>query len=192
MTALANTRRWRLCVIGPIILVVAACTAGAPSQEPTPTPLPAASSFAEYAVAFCSAFEAMFRAVGNPDTAAGSALSKALDQAVTDLDGTTAERLASEINRELESGRQHVSRAREWPPAAPAMAQLDRVFVAFEAMTVAKVAKARGEPGAVDPQAAFEGAGGVEAWFAMFEAYRAIGAAHPGGAPRCDNVPISP
>jgi len=36
MTARANTRQWRLGVIGPIILVVAACTGGAPSPTLAP------------------------------------------------------------------------------------------------------------------------------------------------------------
>ena len=52
---------------------------------------------------------------------------------------------------------------------------MDRVFVAYEALTAAKLALARGEPNAIDPQAAYEAAGGVEAWSAMVEAMRAAG-----------------
>jgi hypothetical protein len=155
-------------------------------------PLPAASSFDGYAAHFCSAFDAMFKAVGNPDTASGSELSKALDSAVAAQDGLAADRLAAQITAELESGRREVAAAAGWSPAAPVMTQLDRVFVAFEAMTAAKAAKARGEPNAVDPQAAFEQAGGVEAWFAMFEAGRAMRSEHPADTQQCPNVPVSP
>ena len=154
--------------------------------------MPAASSFEEYAIGFCSAFQALFRAVGNPDTAEGSVLSKALDDAVVAHDGDAAERLAAQITIELESGRQHVAFARGWLPAAPTMVQLDRVLIAFEAMTAAKAAAAKQVPNAGDPQAAFEQAGGPEAWTAMFEAYRAIGSERPQGVQPCANVPISP
>ena len=72
------------------------------------------------------------------------------------------------------------------------MAQLDRVFAGFEVMTAAKVAKAKGNPNAIDPQAAFEGTGAIVAWSAMFEAYAAIGAARPANVERCGDLPISP
>ncbi len=160
--------------------------------------MPAAASFEEYAVGFCSAFDALFRAVGNPDTAEDTVLSKALDAAVAAHDGKSAERLGSEITTELESGRRHVAFARGWPPAGPMMGHLDRVFVAFEAMTTAKVAAANLAPGSAEPtggtpwQTAFEQAGGVDAWFAMLEAWPSIGAERPAGAKACANVPIGP
>ena len=174
-----------------IAVATSACGTSAPSPSASPPPLPVATSFEGYAVSFCAAFESMFLAVGNPDTASGSVLSKALDDAVTAGDGVAADRLAGEITAELESGRQHVRSAGGWSPAAPAMTQLDRVFVAFEAMTAAKAARARGESSAIEPQAAFEGAGGVEAWFSMLEAYRAIDSQRPAEVQPCD-VPISP
>lgn len=185
-------RRSRIALIALIVAAAAACDTGAPRPSPSPTSSPAATSFAEYAVGFCSAFQALFRAVGNPDTAAGSDLSKALDAAVAAKDGTTAERLAAEITRELESGRQSGADAGGWPPAAPMMAQFDRVIVAFEAMTAAKVAVAKGAQNAVDPQAALEQAGGVEAWFAMFAAWQTIEPERPAGVQPCAGVPISP
>jgi hypothetical protein len=43
------------------------------------------------------------------------------------------------------------------------MAHMDRLLVAFEAMTTAKRALAH-TPGSADPQKAFEQAGGVQAW----------------------------
>ena len=189
-------RHVRMVITALLAAAIAGCAAGAPSPVPTPvptpTPLPGATSFAEYGVSFCSAWEALFRAVGNPDTAEGSVLSKALDAAVASHDGKAADRLAAEITTELESGRRDVARGGGWPPAAPMMKQLDRVFVAFEAMTAAKRAAANQVPGAVDPQVALEQAGGVEAWTAMFEAYAAIGTERPAKVEGCANVPISP
>ena len=189
-------RHVRMVIAALLAAAIAGCAAGAPSPVPTPvptpTPLPGATSFAEYGVSFCSAWEALFRAVGNPDTAEGSVLSKALDAAVASHDGKAADRLAAEITTELESGRRDVARGGGWPPATPMMKQLDRVFVAFEAMTAAKRAAANQVPGAVDPQVALEQAGGLEAWTAMFEAYATIGAARPAKVEGCANVPISP
>jgi len=186
-------RHLRIALITLGMAALGACGVGAPGASlSSSTPAPVATSFEEYAVSFCAAFDAMFRAVGNPDTAAGSELSKALDAAVATHDGSAAEPLAAEITTELELGRHHVAQAGGWPPAAPVMAQLDRVFMAFEAMTAAKLAAAQGEPDAVDPQAAFEQAGGVEAWFAMFDLGRTIQAERPAEAKQCANVPVSP
>jgi len=179
-------RQLRIASATLVMAAMAACQTGAPSR----TPVPAAGSFEEYAASFCSAFEAMFRAVGNPDTGSGSDLSKALDAAVAAGDVASADKLAAAITSELESGRRHVAFARGWPPAEPMMAQLDRVFVAFEAWVEAKRAAAGQAPNAVDPQAAFERAGGVEAWLAMFQAGRAVASARPAGEHRCASVPI--
>ena len=99
----------RIAVVTLIAAATAACGPGAPSQAPSPTPVPLASSFEGYAVAFCSAWAALFRAVGNPDTAEGSVLSKALDEAVAAQDGTKAEQLAAQITQDLESGRRDVA-----------------------------------------------------------------------------------
>ncbi len=178
-----------------LALIGASCATGAPSavpsSAPSATPMPAASSFAEYAPAFCSAFGALFLAVGNPDTAAGSVLSKGLDAAVAAHDGPAADRLAAEITTELESGRKSVAQGGGWAPAAPMMAQLDRVFVAFEAMTAAKRSVANQAPNAVEPQIAFEQAGGAEAWTAMLTAWPTI-KERPAGQQPCANLPISP
>lgn len=185
-------RQLRIIFITLIAAATTACSVGALRHAPSPTPIPAAKSFDEYAVAFCSAWEALFLAVGNPDTAEGSVLSKALDAAVTAHDGATAEQLGAQITAELKSGRQDVAVGGGWPPATPIMVQLDRVFEGFEVMTTAKVAKAKGDPNAIDPQAAFEGSGAVVAWTAMFEAYGALGAERPAVVPRCGDLPISP
>lgn len=170
-----------------IVAAAAACGTGAPSS----TPLAVATSFDEYAPAFCSAFQALFRAVGNPDTAADSELSKALDDAVAAGDGASADQVAAKVMSELETGRQHAAFARGWPPAAPMMAHMDRVFVAFEAMTEAKRTAAKA-PGSLDPQAVLEQAGGVDAWMALLTAWPTIEAQRPAGVQPCADVPISP
>lgn len=157
---------------------------------PSPTPRPAATSFDEYAPAFCSAFQALFRAVGNPDTAADSELSKALDDAVAAGDAASADEVAAKVMSELETGRQHAAFARGWTPAAPMMAHMDWVFIAFEAMTEAKRTAAKA-PGSVDPQAVLEQAGGVDAWIALLTAWPTI-AERPDGVQPCADVPISP
>jgi len=170
---------------------MAACGGGALIPDSSPTPRPAAS-FDEYATAFCAAWAALFTAVGNPDTAEGSVLSKALDEAVAAENRPEAERLAAEITAGLESGRRHARVAGAWPPAAPAMAEFDRVFVAFEAMIAAKAAAATVTADPVDPQAAFEQAGGVEAYFAMIEAMRARPSAGQAGSQQCPDLPVGP
>jgi hypothetical protein len=171
-----------------IVLAGSACGAGGP----TASTLPRAQSFEEYAAAFCSAFESLFRGVGNPDTGSGSALSQSLDAAVEAGDVASAERLAASITAELENGRQFVNVAGGWQPAEPGMANLDRVFVAFEAMIAAKRSAATHAPDAAVPQTAFERAGGVEAWFAMLEANRSM-TRPPGAAGKpCATVPIGP
>ncbi len=182
----------RIPAIALVTIVSVACGTSAPGAVPSPTSLPTATSFEEYAVNFCSAWEAVFLAVGNPDTAAGSVLSKALDGAVAAGNAAEAERLAAEITAELESGRRYAAAAGGWPEAAPGMLQMDRLFVAFEAMIAAKAVAATGKPGAVDPQTAFEQAGGVEAYFAMIEAMRARPSAGQAGAKQCPNLPVGP
>lgn len=169
-----------------------ACGTGTPSPPPSPTPVPAAASFDEYAVSACLAWESLFRAVGNPDTGAGSELSRSLDAAVEARDVQAAEALASEIITELESGRRAIAVAGGWPPAAPMMTQLDRVFAGFEVMTAAHVPLAKGDPGAIDPQAALEQSGAIEAWYAALEAYQAMGTERPAGTPPCGDLPIGP
>ena len=172
-----------------VTLVIGACGSAAVTASPRPA---RAASFDEYAVAFCSAFDSMFRAIGNPDTGEGSELTAELDRAIAAGDLPAVERLAGTITAELGSGRQHAAVAGGWQPGAPVMTQLDRVLVAFEAMVAAKRAGANHVPGAPEPQAAFESAGGVAAWFAMLEAARAM--ERPAGAAerRCPTVPIGP
>jgi hypothetical protein len=64
---------------------------------------------------------------------------------------------------ELESGRAQTAAAARWQPTAAIMAHLDRLILAYEALTTAKVTLAH-TPGSPEPFKAFEQAGGREAW----------------------------
>jgi hypothetical protein len=170
----------RLRVIAAMLVVAVAGAACAPK--------PAAATYEEYFVAACAAWDGLFRAVGNPDTGSGSDLSRSLDAAVTAHDVPSAERAAAGMARELKAAREQVAVAAGWAPRTAMMVQLDRVLGAFEVGTAAKLAVAKGTPNAVDPQAAFEGAGGLEAWFAMIDAGRAAGLGAADGSNRqCAN-----
>lgn len=176
----------RLGVVAVLLVVVATggCTPGLAAA----TARPPAGTYEEYFVAACAAFDGLFRAVGNPDTGSGSDLSRALDAAMTAGDVPSAERAAAGMASELKAARAQVAVAAGWAPRTAMMVQLDRVLAAFEVGTSAKLAVAKGAPNAVDPQAAFEQAGGLEAWFAMIEAARAAGLGAADGSNRqCAN-----
>jgi hypothetical protein len=189
----------RRLISAAVVLVTAVATVGCAAAAPSPSAqgatLPGVStertigSSEEYYVVACKAWDALDRAVGDPDTGEGSKLSRALDQAVEARDVASADRAAAGITAELASGRRQLKTAGTWGPRSKTVAQFDRVFVAFEAMTAAKRAAARGKPNAVDPQAAFEQAGGVEAWFAMFES---IPPSEMATGKPCPNVPVTP
>lgn len=180
-----------------------ACSAATPSTSAPTGPrsagpsasleasVPPASAFDAFIMSACSAFDSMFVAVGNPDTGSGSILSKELDRAVEAKDGAAADRVAAVMTSELETGRRQAAAAGSYPSGAPMMAQLDRVLAAFVVMVAAKREIANGTPGAVDPQTAFESAGGVDAWLAMLDAVRTID--RPAGVPvrTCPTAPIS-
>ncbi len=169
------------------ILASSACS----SVPATPSASAAhATTFAEYGSAFCAAFDAMFVAIGNPDTADYSTLHRSLDAAVNAGDAATAETIASTMTARLEAGRQQIAFAAGWRPAAPTMAQLDRLFLAFEAMIATKRSSV-GAPDAQAAQAAFEKAGGVEAWFGTLEEARKIQRPPNAGDGRCPTVPVS-
>ena len=103
------------------------------------------------------------RAYGNPDTNAPSALRTTLEDAVAAGDAAGAERASTAMLNELEAGRRFAATAARWQPGATTAASLDRLLLAFEAWTSAKLAL-MANPSAIDPQTAFEQAGGVEAW----------------------------
>lgn len=175
----------------PILLIAAAgvVACGPVAATPLPTAAPA-TSYAEYHAAACLAWEALDLAVGNPDTGTGSALSRALDDAVAAGDAAAADKLATAMLAELERGRAHLAQAAGWEPARSGLEQLDRVFLAFEAMTEAeRLAAATGGDGSAG-QAAFEAAGGVDAWFAMFREMSRV--PRPANPPPCALAWITP
>src|SRR5262245_28382529 len=167
-----------------LVLALAACgQAAAPSSPP--------ATFEEFATNACDAFEAMFRAVGNPDAGTPSELSAALDEAIERGDPAEANRVANLILAELEQGRQAAAAAAAWGPGAPAASELNDVLTAYVAYIRAKQELSAGNQ--ADPQAAFEAAGGVTSWTAMLEAARSAAAARPANAPphECDGIPMS-
>ena len=160
---------------------------------------PTAITFEEFHESYCSAWESMFRAVGNPDIGDGSTLTSEMDAAITSGDIASVDRVAAEITSELETGRKEIAKATGWAPASPLMAELDRVFVGFEKMTEAKRAAAgQGLDVATRPRPGrpWRQSGAIDAWFALIrpgvldETRRAIQAARPADVPEeCPNVP---
>jgi hypothetical protein len=168
----------RAIVTALIVLASAACGTGSPGSTSIPgaagTPsapaTAAALSYDDSSTAFCAAFTSLIRAVGNPDLNTPSVLSKSLDDAVAAGDVVKAQEAAAAIKSLLETGRQQAATASGWVPAGPATDALGHVLVAFEAQVAAKLAAAGHIPGAIDPQAAFEQAGGITAWSALLQA----------------------
>ena len=174
-----------------LAIMIAASAVACGASEPSPSPV-GATNFDEYATAFCSAWGTLFRVVGNPETASWTDGVHQLQAAAEARDDATAARLQGGINTELEAARRHIAYAAGWPPAAMAMAEMDRFFVAEEIWVTAYVDVAKGVPNAPDPQAAFEAAGGLEAWRGMFEAYADLAPHRPASVAQCLGVPISP
>ncbi len=167
------------------------CRSGEPGgAKPSDSSPARAATYEEFGSAFCNAFGALFTAVGNPDTGIGSQLSLSFEAAVAAGQATKADQLATTITAQLEQGRGQAAIAAGWAPGAPSMAQLDRLFVAYEAMVAARRTSVDPAGGGVSPQAAFEGAGGPAAWTGMFEAARTM--TRPAGAApvRCTTVPV--
>jgi hypothetical protein len=164
-------------------VLLAACAAG-PSSSPTP--LPPATSAQEFGAAACSSLTAMSRGIGNPDTAADSVLSAALDDAIRAADQARVDEAAARMQAELSSARSFAQVAAGWPPGAAMAATLDRLMVGFAAFVEAKRAHAAEGLVAADAaaQKALADGGAITAWQALLggvhglpaEAARAIGA----------------
>ena len=171
---------------------------GTATVEPSPS-APGATSYLEFREAFCSAWEDLFRGIGNPDAGSDSELSAAMDDAIAVGDRAEVDRLAGEIIRALESGRGNLRVAGGWAPGSSVALAMDPIFVTFERMIEAKrMAAPQGLDAATGvAQAAFEAAGGMEAWMNGLrsmqneEVMRVIASARPAGLePQCENVPI--
>jgi hypothetical protein len=141
-----------------LALIAVACASGG---QPSPSAPPA--TFSDYDAAICGGFTSLLRAYGNPDTNAPSAMRTALEDAIAAGDAAAAEQASRAMLGELEAGRRLAATAARWEPGATTAASLDRLLLAFEAWTSAKLAL-MANPSAIDPQTAFEQAGGVEAW----------------------------
>jgi hypothetical protein len=146
-----------------LALIVAACGSGA---QPSPSEPPA--TFSDYDAAICGGFTSLIRAYCNPDTNAPSAMRTALEEAIAAGDAAAAERASTAMLNELEAGRRLAATAARWEPGATTAASLDRLLLAFETWTLATLA-VMANPSAINPQTAFEQAGGVEAWTAMLQ-----------------------
>ena len=176
-----------------VITVLAACGGGTAS----PTPRPGATTFAEFRTANCAAWESLFRGVGNPDTASGSDLSHALEDAIDGGDMAAVELNAAAIRDELEAGREHVAFAAAWAPGAAPMAQMDKLLIAFEAYVEnERGAATEGLAAAKQKgQAAFEAVGAIEAWGLLLTpaTWAEVNAARPADMqPQpCGDLPIS-
>ncbi len=172
----------RALCMGLIVLASIACSGGSPAASASASSA-AATTFGEFGVAYCAAWDALFAAVGNPDTGSGSQLSKALDDAIVVRDAATVDRVAATMTAQLEAGRQQLAIAAGWKPAVPMLAQFDRFLVAYEAMIAAK--RLGG-----DAQKVFEQAGGVDAWHAMFEVGRQMQGPPDASPGQCATVPV--
>jgi hypothetical protein len=108
----------------------------------------------------------MSRAIGNPDTAADSQLSAALDDAINQGDSAAVDQTAASMQAELDSGRRFAAAAAAWEPGAATAELVDQLIVAFKAFVEAKRAAAVQGLTAADAlaQSALEQAGGITAW----------------------------
>lgn len=180
-------RRAGLCVL---LALVAACgPAAAPSsQEP-----PGARTFEEYAAASCVALQALWNGYGNPDTAGLSPLMRAFEDAVKQGDAAAAGPRADAVLAELERGRASAAIAAGWPQGTQSMVQMDRLLLATEAMVRARLAATSlGYLEATNRgQAAFEAAGGIDAWYGMLNGIGAATKAAHQPWPRCEGIPMS-
>ena len=187
-----TSRATRAMACALLAVIVAACSSTGSSPSSSAEATPRADSFEEFAEGLCSAFDSMFKAVGNPDTGSGSDLSNQLEAAAEARDVATAETLAGQITLELEAGRRFAAHAGGWTPGAEAARHMDQFLVAYEAWTMAHVERARLGPDAADPQQAFEQNGGLTSWEGMFRGIQAMAAERPPVAPHtCPTVPVT-
>jgi len=180
-------------VAGIIMIIAAGCGQGATTSG-SPSPRPSPSSLADFEKGFCDGMQAMFRAVGNPDTGNDSELSFQLDRAIERGDVPSANQLAAQMRAELRLGREHAAYARGWPDGTEIAANLDRVLMAFDASVEAKrAAAAQGlEASETAAQAAFQNLGAGEAWIAMLDGYRNLVLADPARKPLDCELPADP
>ena len=167
----------RAAALAVLAFLAVACASGA---QPSPSVPPA--TYSDYDAAICGGFTSLLRAYGNPDTNGPSAMRTALEDAVAAGDAAAAEQAATAMLNELEAGRRLAATAARWEPGAMTAASLDRLLLAFEAWTSATLAL-MANPSAIDPQTAFEQAGGVEAWTGTLQGIQTT-PVPPGASPK--------
>lgn len=179
--------------IGAVALAVLMCGVIGCGEAAAPAPAapaaPAATSHEEFAAAACLAFDELAAVVGNPDAGTGSPMSKALDSAVSSGDVSTANRLADQSIARLEAGRRELAIAGGWEPGRAMATATDRFLLVSEVLVNGKRAgAATRDIGA--GQAAFEKAGGLQAWQGMLAAAGAIQLPAGSGPTTCPNVAV--
>ena len=173
-----------------LLTLIAACGPAATPSSPGP---PGAQSYREYAAAACIALQALWNGYGNPDTAGLSPLMRAFEDAVKQGDAVAAGSRADAVLAELERGRASAAIAAGWPDGTQSMVQMDRLLLATEAMVrTRQAATSLGYLEATNRgQAAFEAAGGIDAWYGMLNGIGAATKAAHQPWPRCEGIPMS-
>jgi hypothetical protein len=181
-----GSRAVTLLAVAVLVGTGAACGPAAPGL----TAAPRIATFAEFFGTWCSSMQSMLRAIGNPDTGTDSQLGKALDAAIEAGDLVSVDAVSNEIRIELQDGRRLAASAGTWPPGAQMASQTERVLAAFDAAIVAKQSAARAGPQKAEEeaQAAFEQAGGREAWTGMLEAARGFPELARADGPSCPGI----
>jgi hypothetical protein len=183
-----------------IALAIAVATLGGCSAAPGAASPAGATTYLEFREAFCSAFDGLFRAIGNPDAGTDSELMKQMEGAIVAGDRATVERVSREMITTIEAAREQARVAGGWAPASPLAAPTDRMLVGFETMVEAKRDAAGQGLDAADlaAQAAFEQGGALEGWNDILRAFQdpalgaALASARPADMdPQCPTVPVS-
>lgn len=187
MSKFSDGARVGLCAL---LVLTAAC---GPAAAPSSRDSPGARTYEEYASAACVALQALWTGYGNPDTAGLSPLMRSFEDAVKQGDVMAAGPRADAVLAELERGRASAAVASGWPEGLQSMVHMNRLLLAVEAMVKARLAATSlGYREATDRgQAAFEAAGGIDAWYGMLNGIGEATKASGQPWPRCEGIPMS-
>ena len=117
---------------------------------------------------------------------------RAFDDAVEQGNAADAASTAATVRAELERGRAAAAVAAGWPQGTQSMVHMDRFLRATEALVDARRdATPLGYLEATNRgQAAFEAAGGIDAWFGMLAGIDAAAKSAGRAWPTCEGIPI--
>lgn len=149
-------RRWL--VLAVVAIIVAGCGPSAPPAVPT---------WEGFTSNACEALAIHRKVLDSVGFGGGSELARVLGEAVRTRNVERATEVAATIVAELERARQYAGAAGAWPPGAAFAFHLDQMLVAEETMVLAQVQRARRDPNAPSPDAAYRVAGGPLAEEAM-------------------------